>query len=269
MPTFLLNGATVNYGDEGSGDALVLLHAAGSSGAQWRGMLPHLTAKYRVVTPDLYGHGKTDFWPDPDTLTHEDQAALLQAVMADAGIDRCDMVGHSYGGATALRYILQHPGVLQRFVIIEPMLLNLLVDAGEEEVLADLYKMSKGFLSSVETHGPEYAWKEFLDFRNGSGSWEGYSERTRANFLQKTQGHIANLKANMKNRTPATELATITVPTLAIKSEQATSFDGRMVEIVAESLSDCELVTVPDTAHMLPLTHPDLVAEIVLKHLAG
>ena len=129
--------------------------------------------------------------------------------------------------------------------------------------------MSKGFLNSVETHGPEYAWKEFLDFRNGPGSWEGYSDRTRGNFLKKTRSHVANLKANMKNQTPASELATITVPTLAIKSGQATSFDGRMVEIVAEAMPNCELITVPDTAHMLPLTHPDLVAELVLKHLAG
>lgn len=269
MPTFEFKGATVHYGDEGSGDPLVLLHAAGSSGAQWRGMLPHLTPKYRVLTPDLYGHGGTDFWPDPDTLTHEDQAALLKAIIEHAGIGPFDMVGHSYGGATALRYILQNPGMVTRFVVIEPMLLNLLVDAGEEDVLADLYKMSKGFLSSVETHGPDYAWKEFLDFRNGPGSWEGYSQRTRDNFLRKTQGHVANLKANMKNRTPVSELATITVPTLAIKSGQATSFDGRMVEIVAEAMPDCELITVPDTAHMLPLTHPELVAGIVLKHLAG
>ena len=42
-----------------------------------------------------------------------------------------------------------------------------------------------------------------------------------------------------------------------------------MVEIVAEAMPNCELITVPDTGHMLPLTHPDLVAEIVLKHLAG
>ena len=179
------------------------------------------------------------------------------------------MVGHSYGGATALRYILQNPGVVKRFVIIEPMLLNLLVDAGEDDVLADLYKMSKGFLSSVETHGPEYAWKEFLDFRNGPGSWAGYSDRTRNNFLQRTQGHIANLKANMKNQTPDSELATITVPTLAIKGAGPTSFDGRRVASVAEALPDCELITVPDTAQMLPLTHPYLVAERVLKHLAG
>ena len=140
---------------------------------------------------------------------------------------------------------------------------------GEDDVRAQLDKRPEGFRSSVEAHGPEYACEEFLDFRNGPGSWEGYSDRTRDNFLNRTQGHIANLKANMKNQTPASALATITVPTLAIKSEEATSFDGRMVEIVAEAMPNGKLITVPDTAHMLPRTHPDLVAEIVLKHLAG
>ena len=149
------------------------------------------------------------------------------------------------------------------------MLLNLLVDAGEEDALADLYVMAKGFLHNVEAHGPEAAWRTFLDFRNGDGSWERYSEKTRDNFLRRTQGHVANLKSNMKNQTPATELATITTPTLAIKTEGATSFDGRMVEILAEAMPNCTLLTLQDTAHMVPLTHPELTAEVILGHIVG
>lgn len=269
MPIFKHNGASVHYGDEGSGDILVLMHAAGSSGAQWRGMLPLLTDRYRVITPDLYGHGRTDFWPDPDTLRHEDHAALLNAVLNEVGATTVDMVGHSYGGATVLRAMLQNPDLVRRLVIIEPMLLNLLVDAGEKDVLANLHVMSKGFLRDLEAHGPEVAWKGFLDFRNGAGSWDRYPQKVRDNFLHRTQGQVANLKSNMKNQTPVAELATIMTPTLAIKTGQATGFDGRMVEIVAEAMPNCTLVTLEDTAHMVPLTHPELVAEVVLRHMAG
>ncbi len=269
MPIFQYNGASVHYGDAGSGELLVLMHAAGSSGAQWRGVLPHLTDRYRVITPDLYGHGRTDFWPDPDTLRHEDQAALLHAVLREVGATSVDMVGHSYGGATALRLMLQNPDLVRRFVVIEPMLLNLLVDAGEDDVLADLYVMAKGFLHNVEALGPEAAWKTFLDFRNGEGAWERFPQKTRDNFLHRTKGHVANLKSNMKNQTPVAELGSIATPTLAIKTEDATSFDGRMVEILAEAMPNCTLVTLEDTAHMVPLTHPELVAEVVLRHMAG
>ncbi|PPR25430.1 MAG: Soluble epoxide hydrolase [Alphaproteobacteria bacterium MarineAlpha10_Bin3] len=268
MPLFQYNGATVHYGDAGSGDIVVLMHAAGSSGAQWRGVLPHLTGRYRVITPDLYGHGRTDFWPDPDTLRHEDQAALLHAVLRDIGATSIDLVGHSYGGTTALRLMLQNPDLVRRFVIIEPMLLNLLVDAGEDDVLADLYTMAKGFLHNVEVRGPETAWKIFLDFRNGDGAWEGYPQKTRDNFLHRTQGHVANLKSNMKNQTPASELATIATPTLAVKTQDATGFDGRMVEILADAMPDCTLVTLKGCGHMVPLTHPELAAEVILGHIA-
>jgi pimeloyl-ACP methyl ester carboxylesterase len=267
MPLFQYNGATVHYGDAGSGDIVVLMHAAGSSGAQWRGVLPHLTDRYRVITPDLYGHGRTDFWPDPDTLRHEDQAALLGAVLSEIGATAVDMVGHSYGGATALRLMLQHPDLVRRFVVIEPMLLNLLVDAGEDDVLADLYVMAKGFLRNVDAHGPEAAWKTFLDFRNGAGSWEAYPQKTRDNFLHRTQGHVANLKSNMKNQTPVAELNTIATPTLAVKTEEATRFDGRMVEILAEAMPNCTLLTMKDAGHMVPLTHPERTAEVILRHM--
>ena len=64
------------------------------------------------------------------------------------------------------------------------------------------------------------------------------------------------------------ELATITVPTLAIRSERPTHFDLRMVELAAEAIPNCEFITLPDTEHMCPLTHPDLVAEAIDRHIS-
>jgi pimeloyl-ACP methyl ester carboxylesterase len=202
-------------------------------------------------------------------LRHEDQAVLLNAVLTEIGATSIDLVGHSYGGATALRLMLQNPGLVRRFVIIEPMLLNLLVDAGEDDVLADLYVMAKGFLHNVEALGPEAAWKTFLDFRNGDGAWEAYPQKTRDNFLRRTQGHVANLKSNMKNQTPVAELATIATPTLAIKTQDATGFDGRMVEILAGAMPNCTLVTLKGCGHMVPLTHPQMAADAILGHISG
>ena len=63
MPTIEENGLTINYGEAGEGPVLVLLHAAGSTGAQWRGVLGELDDKYHTITPDGWGHGKSSFWP--------------------------------------------------------------------------------------------------------------------------------------------------------------------------------------------------------------
>ena len=64
------------------------------------------------------------------------------------------------------------------------------------------------------------------------------------------------------------ELRSISAPTLAIRSERPTNFDRRMVELLAEAVPGCEFITLSDTKHMCPLTHPDLVAEAVDKHIS-
>lgn len=71
----------------------------------------------------------------------------------------------------------------------------------------------------------------------------------------------------MQNRTTLAEIASITAPSLAIHSEHATSFDGRMTEIVAETVPGCASVTLEDTAHMSPLTDPDMVAAAIERHI--
>ena len=85
MPTLQHNGATINYRESGEGDVLLLLHAAGSTSGQWRGFTPHFEDRYRVIAPDLYGHGKSDFWQDPKTLTHDDQGDVIGAVLDQLG----------------------------------------------------------------------------------------------------------------------------------------------------------------------------------------
>ena len=268
MPTLQYNGATINYRESGAGDVLLLLHAAGSTSGHWRGFTSHFEDRFRVIAPDLYGHGKTDFWPIPKTLTHDDQGKLIGAVLDQLCIDRVHMIAHSYGGGSGLRHLLERPETVRSLVMIEPMIGSLLFEREETQAISEINQMWDGFLKNLEVGGPEAAWKGFLDFRNGPGTWEGYPEKTRNNFLSRTEGHVANIYANKSNPPTMAELVTIDVPTLAIRSERPTHFDLRMVELVAEAVPGCEFITLPDTEHMCPLTHPELVAEAVDRHLA-
>ena len=108
MPEFQYQGAAINYGDSHHGSPLMLLHSGGSSGAQWRKTDEHLAGKYRLLTPDFYGHGGSDAWNHPAVLQHDDQADLVAAVVKYAGLaaSTIDIVGHSYGGAGAIRMML-------------------------------------------------------------------------------------------------------------------------------------------------------------------
>jgi pimeloyl-ACP methyl ester carboxylesterase len=54
-----LHGDRVAYRDAGAGEALLLIHGMAGSSATWRAVLPQLSKKYRVVAPDLFGHGES------------------------------------------------------------------------------------------------------------------------------------------------------------------------------------------------------------------
>src|SRR4026209_309216 len=54
-----LHGGRVAYREAGAGEALLLIRGMAGSSATWRAVLPQLSKKYRVVAPDLFGHGES------------------------------------------------------------------------------------------------------------------------------------------------------------------------------------------------------------------
>jgi pimeloyl-ACP methyl ester carboxylesterase len=95
-----VDGARVHYGSAGAGDPVVLLGEAGFGPWQWGWQHDALVGPYRVLTVDLRGHGESTGTPDSVATLASD----LDAVLADADVDRAHLVGFGLGGVTALRY---------------------------------------------------------------------------------------------------------------------------------------------------------------------
>ena len=96
----------------------MLLHALGLSHDTWTPLLPQLRTRYRVLAPDLPGHGASA----PVPATNEPTPALLAQVIADGmaerGIDRPHVVGNSIGGWLALE--LAKIGCARSLTLIAP-----------------------------------------------------------------------------------------------------------------------------------------------------
>ena len=267
MPTIEENGLTISYGETGEGPDLVMLHAAGSTGAQWRGVLGELGDRFRTLTPDLWGHGRTSFWPDPETLLHDRQAELVKRIVDEESIGSFDLIGHSYGGGTAIRFVMEHPEMVRSLVLIEPMMACFLRELGETDALDELEGIQDDFKERLDADGPEAAWKGFLDFRNEPGTWDGYEEKTRHNFIRRTPAQLANFNANANNRTRLSDMAQISQSTLVIRGVDTSLYDMRMSEIVAENISGARFLILEGAGHMSPLTHPARIAREIIEHV--
>jgi pimeloyl-ACP methyl ester carboxylesterase len=111
-----LHGERVAYREAGAGEALLLIHGMAGSSATWRAVIPQLSKKYRVVAPDLLGHGESAKPRGDYSLGAF--AVSLRDLLDELSISRATVVGQSLGGGVAMQFAYQHRDYCQRLVLI-------------------------------------------------------------------------------------------------------------------------------------------------------
>jgi pimeloyl-ACP methyl ester carboxylesterase len=244
-----------------------MLHAGAGSGKQWAKTAQLLEGRFRLIAPDLWGFGETERWSGDQELTHDHQALLVARVIEHSGSEPVHLVGHSYGGATAVRLVLQQTALVRTLVLIEPILTPLLRLAGEEQLFGEYFEMAQSFLGSVAAGNLDAAWRVFLDYRNGPGTWQRLPETSKKRFHATTESTVAGFHSNLSNPTSLQDLERLSLPTLVMCGEKTTVPDRRLTEILRDHIPQCRYEVIPDAEHMSPLTHPAFIAEAVERHI--
>ena len=107
---------TIDYTATGKGTAVVLLHGFLENQTMWQYLAPVLATKYRVITIDLLGHGKTDCLGYVHTM--EDQADMVHHVLHELKIRKSVLIGHSMGGYVALAFAELYPDNVKGLVLL-------------------------------------------------------------------------------------------------------------------------------------------------------
>ena len=114
-----LHGDRIAYraaGDDRGPETLLLIHGMAGSSATWRNVIPKLAANYRVVAPDLLGHGLSAKPRGDYSLGAF--AVWLRDLLDQLGIPRATVVGQSLGGGIAMQFAYQHRDRCDRVVLI-------------------------------------------------------------------------------------------------------------------------------------------------------
>jgi pimeloyl-ACP methyl ester carboxylesterase len=116
MPTIGLNGIQIYYEARGTGEPLLLLHGGLGIGSDWRHVFPADPAGYRVIEPDLRGHGRST---NPGgTFTFRQSASDVLALLDHLGIDRVKAIGTSMGAKTLLHAATAQPARVEAMVLV-------------------------------------------------------------------------------------------------------------------------------------------------------
>jgi pimeloyl-ACP methyl ester carboxylesterase len=112
-----VEGARVRWFEAGHGESLLLVHGLGGAAVNWTLVAPRLAERRRVIVPDLPGHGGSGRPPDGARLTW--YADALAALLGRIEAAPAAVVGHSMGGAVALRLAARRPDAVAALAVVE------------------------------------------------------------------------------------------------------------------------------------------------------
>ena len=114
--TAVHNGMVMYYEDYGRGEPLVLLHGFTGSSQGWKQYVEEFSAQYRLIIPDLRGHGRST---NPSgQFTHRQSALDVYALLDQLGIDRFRGIGSSTGGMTLIHMATQQPERVEAMILL-------------------------------------------------------------------------------------------------------------------------------------------------------
>lgn len=240
---------------------LVLIHGFGGNKDNWNRMVDLWKGKYHVIAPDLPGHGES---VSSETLgyTTAQQAERFEAFLKAKKVKNIHLVGHSMGGAIALRYVHNNTENVKSLILIDAMGMHhtksdgdLLVERSEKNPLYDVctkerFETLVSYSMRKTSHIPSL-FKEVM-----------FEEKCERKALEKIlyEGMFQDVKldAIAKN---------ITVPTLIIWGEKDRIIHPNNGKLFHHTIKNSQLVIFEDTGHIPLLEDHKRTAETIESFL--
>lgn len=107
---FAFNGGKIYYNEIGEGTPVVLLHGYLESADVWNVFAKNLSGRFRVISVDLPGHGRSGLYGSTHTM--EFMANVVKELLDTLCIEKVFLIGHSLGGYVTLAFLELFPEIL-------------------------------------------------------------------------------------------------------------------------------------------------------------
>lgn len=258
------------YADFGQGDPVVLLHGLGNTGRAWLQQVPALLAAgYRVIVPDLAGHGTSAGLQAP--FSPAMQAKAIIRLLEHLGLDCADIVGLSLGGMVALELTIAAPEVVNRLVVAGTF--YRLDTPNDRDMLDDWCQaltQPHGCLKRFEATWPLLVGEHFMETAQGLAAYQAWH----AQAAKDNHSNHLHWCAGLRGYNVEAELASIRRPSLVIYADQDRISPRRISRQIAAMIPNSECVGIANDGHVFNVSASDefnrtLVGFLGTTHAAG
>lgn len=241
---------------------VVLLHASASSARQWASLAEQLAPRWRVETVDFHGHGARPALEDAGAAASLAADAALVAPLLGRG---AHLVGHSYGGAVALKLAHEHPGRVRSVLAYEPVLFALL--RGQPAALRETAAVAASMRERLAAGDAHAAGRRFIDYWSGEGVWDAMPAARQAAAAARMSTIARQFAALTAEPISAADLARLTLPLLLLSGSRTLPVAPAIVDAVLTARPRTGHDVLPGLGHMGPITHAAAFDRRVLAFL--
>jgi len=262
-----MNSVSAYVREAGTGDPVVCIHSSASSSAQWRPLIDRLSSRFHMLAVDLYGSGRTPVWLSERPLTLADEADLLEPILAALG-RRFHLVGHSYGGAVALKVAMRHPDRVESLAVFEPVLFSLLMAEDPDQAASrEICAVRDDTTAAVDRGDLGVAGARFVNYWMGPGAWTAMSDLHREKVAESMKSVKGEWHAIFEDATPLHAFAALEMPALCLVGSESPAASRGVTRLLTKALTRVTEVEVEGVGHMGPVTHPDRINALIERHL--
>ncbi len=252
--------AEIVYRVVGDGAPVILLHPFPVNHEFWVPAAEALATRFRMILPDLRGHGDSGLGEGPATM--EKHAADIAAVMDDAGVGRAPLVGVSIGGYALFEFWRKHRGRVAALGLFN-------TKAPADSAFARVTRMRAA--SDVLQRGTEPFFESMIPRLLGKSTRE-----TRPDLIdgalrmmrKMSPEDVALVQRGMAARPDSMDtLNTINVPTLLVTGDEDILAGVNEAELMRQHIPGSQLYVIPKAGHYSGWERPEDVGDVLRQFL--
>ncbi|MCE9531072.1 MAG: alpha/beta hydrolase [Planctomycetes bacterium] len=252
----------IAYEDEGTGDALLLLHAFPFDREMWRPQLGELSNSFRVIAPDFPGFGESS--AATEGFHMEALAEMMADFLDEIGITGAvNIAGLSMGGYVAMTFARSHSNRLKRLILADTKASPDDAKAKAKRDEMSVIAHAEGSAGVIDRLLPRLLCEETISKK------PTIVEQVRSNALRQTPTAIVNALLALRDRPDATAgLEQIGVPTLILVGEYDEITPPKDAFHLKDLIPGSTLVTILGAGHLSNIESPELFNAEVRRFLA-
>ena len=247
----------------GEGPAVVLFHSSLSSAKQWGYLVGLLKLDYKVINIDSLGYGEADQVIDKEGYNFTTELdRVYKALNVIIGDEAFHLVGHSCGGALALKLAVENPDKILSMSLYEPVAFHLLPEDSEAKKLSDT------FANEVNIDDMYLAAEKFTDFWNSEGFFHSLPKKIQDSMSKDMEKVNLDFIGLTSETYTLNDVKSIKAPVLMMIGDYTPKLSNTLSSLIASSFESVSFANFA-AGHMGPISHAEIIQTAIYGFIKG